>query len=64
MSAKDIAHGADNLIILYGDHPFISAEKIQELNDLHKLRGTMISMITTKVPNFEGKFVHFERWFQ
>lgn len=62
MSAKDVAQGADNLIVLYGDHPFISAEKIQELNDLHKSRGAVISMITSKVPNFQGKYAHFERW--
>ncbi|PIX62404.1 hypothetical protein CO057_04690 [Candidatus Uhrbacteria bacterium CG_4_9_14_0_2_um_filter_41_50] len=62
MSARDAASTAENILVLYGDHPFISAETIHELNDLHESEDSMISMITTKVPNFKGKYKNFERW--
>ncbi|MFH1712173.1 MAG: NTP transferase domain-containing protein [Patescibacteria group bacterium] len=61
MAAKEVAQGADNVIVLYGDHPFISAEVIQKLEELHKENG-VISMITAKVPNFKKDYSVFSRW--
>jgi len=61
-AAKDAAVDADTIIVLYGDHPFLSSEKIQELGVLRDEQGAVISMITTKVPSFEGEYEIFKQW--
>lgn len=62
MSAREAANGAETIITLYGDHPFLSAETIQTLYNLHEEHGATISMLTTKVPNFKGKHCAFDNW--
>lgn len=42
----------ENLIVLYGDHPLISAKVLQNLATAHVNEGRVLSMITTFVPNF------------
>jgi len=61
-AAEEAANGAETVIVLYGDHPFLSSEIIQQLHDMHRDAKPFVSMITTKVPNFEGEFSAFERW--
>lgn len=61
-SAEAAAGGAENIIVLYGDHPFIGAEALEQLESLHKEHGAMISMLTTKVPNFKKDYAGFQRW--
>lgn len=61
-AAKDIAREADSIIVLYGDHPFISADVLLQLNELHQASSGVISMLTAKLPNFKGDFVNFEKW--
>lgn len=61
-SAEDIARDAKTIIVLYGDHPFISSELMQSLKDMHDDQGAVISMITTEVPNFEGEYAGFKKW--
>ncbi len=60
--AQDAANGAENILILYGDHPFISADTLQKLVNLKKDSDAEIAMLTVKVPNFSGDFVAFESW--
>ncbi len=62
MMAQDAAHGADNVIVLYGDHPFLSAEVIGSLAKLQKANSAVIAMLTIKVPNFESDFATFKNW--
>lgn len=44
----------DNVLVLYGDHPFVSSETIQKLAHTHEQRGTVLTMVTTTVENFTG----------
>ncbi len=62
MMAEDAAHNADNVIVLYGDHPFLSAEVIGSLAKLQKTNSAVIAMLTVKVPNFDGDYATFKRW--
>jgi bifunctional UDP-N-acetylglucosamine pyrophosphorylase/glucosamine-1-phosphate N-acetyltransferase len=45
---------ADAIIVLYGDHPFISKETLQRLAQLHEQSHGVLSMMTTTVPSFEA----------
>ncbi len=43
---------ADNIIVLYGDHPFVSPETIQDLLALHEKEGCPVTMMTALVEDF------------
>lgn len=62
MSARENANGAENILILYGDHPFLSADLLQSLVELHESQGAVLSMITTKVKNFKKEYEIFKNW--
>jgi len=62
MSARDNASGADTVIVLYGDHPFISTDTIKKLDEVQCERQATITMLTTKVPNFENEYRMFSSW--
>ncbi|MDA0208272.1 MAG: NTP transferase domain-containing protein [bacterium] len=61
-SAEDIARDAKTVIVLYGDHPFISSELMRSLKHMHDEQGAVISMITTEVPSFDGDYEGFKNW--
>lgn len=46
---------AENVLVLYGDMPFIKAETIRKLAQLHEDSKALFSMLTTVVPNFENE---------
>lgn len=51
---KDFLKGrAENIIILYGDHPLISPEVIKNLQDLHTSSNATLTLMTANVPDFE-----------
>ena len=60
--AQEAAAGADTIVILYGDHPFLSAEVIASLPALRKEHGVVLAMLTAQVPNFEGDYAIFKGW--
>ena len=63
LCAKPEITGTD-IIVLYGDMPLIKAQSIQRLMDLHREKNAKLSMFTTTVPNFEGRYEslnHFGR---
>ena len=60
--AKELAGDADTIVVLYGDHPFISPEIIKELVAMRKEHHAAISMITAKVPNYNKDFAAFKSW--
>lgn len=62
MSAKEALQGADRVISLYGDHPFISADTLRSLAALHDANPQAIAMLTSTVPNFEAPFDVFRSW--
>jgi len=44
----------DNVIVIYGDMPFVTGESIVGLVDRHTKDETAMSMLTTIVPDFDG----------
>lgn len=54
----------ENIIVLYGDHPFVSAETIKKLQEKHIQSGKKITMATVKLKDFRDwriNFVNFSR---
>ncbi|MEK7099199.1 MAG: NTP transferase domain-containing protein [Patescibacteria group bacterium] len=54
----------DTVIVLYGDHPFVSADTIANLTALHQREGCVLSMMTTVVEDFNdwrAPFADFSR---
>ncbi len=49
---RDAVTNADAIIVLYGDHPFIAKETLQNLAHLHETQGSVLSMMTTTVSSF------------
>lgn len=54
---------ADNILVLYGDTPFIKAESLKRLMKLHHDQKSNLSMFTTEVNNFAEYpgMLHFGR---
>jgi len=53
---------AENIVVLYGDMPFIKAESLSELIKMHFKKGSCISMLTAQVENFKGIFQSLENY--
>ncbi|PIT92909.1 MAG: hypothetical protein COU06_02925 [Candidatus Harrisonbacteria bacterium CG10_big_fil_rev_8_21_14_0_10_38_8] len=51
LAAQDFL-GCDNVIVLYGDHPFISANTIKSLLALHIKEGSLLTLLTILVDDF------------
>lgn len=47
---------ADNVLVLYGDMPFVKTASIKRLIELHRNNNAEISMFTCRVPNFVGAY--------
>lgn len=61
-SAKEHVGDADVIIVLYGDHPFVSSAALQKLAARHAERRNAITLMTTVVPNFNGWHRAFAHW--
>ena len=65
MVTKDKLEGqAENIMVLYGDHPLVSADTIKNVAEAHAESGTVMTMATTIVSDFEGwrqSFIGFGR---
>jgi bifunctional UDP-N-acetylglucosamine pyrophosphorylase/glucosamine-1-phosphate N-acetyltransferase len=61
-AAKDIIGDAERAVVLYGDHPFLSASVIRGIADLQDANPGAFVMLTSTVPNFDGDFQTFVRW--
>lgn len=66
MIAEDKAKGANAVMVLYADHPLVSADTIKNIINKHKSENAVLTMATVVVPDFEdwrsafisfGKFV-------
>lgn len=62
LSAKQVVGESKMVIVLYGDHPLISAAALQKLTERHTERGNDITLMTTVVPDFEGWHRAFQYW--
>lgn len=53
---------AEHILVINGDMPFISATSLKKLIDLHISQDAIVSMFTSYVPNYTGKYKLFERF--
>jgi len=60
--ARDACNGTESVVVLYGDHPFLSSELLKSLKSMHKEHGATITMLTTTVPNFKNDYEGFKSW--
>ena len=60
--AKHLAGEAENIIVLYGDHPFLCPEIVRGLESMQEAFPGSVAMLTAVVPEFEGDYKTFERW--
>ncbi len=62
MMTKEAVGEADAIVVLYGDHPFITSSSIQALAHKHEQRGNVITMMTTQLSDFENWHKAFQHW--
>jgi bifunctional UDP-N-acetylglucosamine pyrophosphorylase/glucosamine-1-phosphate N-acetyltransferase len=62
LCAKNYLEKIDDLLVLYGDHPFLQPETIANLEKIHKQNKNILTMMTLKLPNFDGWYKIFEDW--
>lgn len=62
MCAKDAVGESDAVIVLYGDHPFVSENAIRRLVQIHSASSPAVTMMTTTVPSFDGWHSAFRHW--
>lgn len=60
--AREACGEAQNLLVLYGDHPFIPARVMHKLIQLAEQNEQALVMLTAKVPDFEGDYEGFKAW--
>ncbi len=53
---------ADNVLVLYGDMPFIKAGSLKEIIQLHQANHATLSMFTATVPNFDNEFASLNHY--
>ena len=61
---KLLAGKADQILVLYGDHPFVKASTITALRALHERERCPLSLMTVRVEDFDGwraPFADFSR---
>jgi len=61
MAAKRKIH-AENIVVLYGDMPFVKAESLKALIKMHLKTGGNISMLTAQTENFKGQYHSLEHY--
>ena len=62
LSAKKTVGSTDAVIVLYGDHPFISSKTLDALAKRHEDLGNILTMMTTTVSSFGGWHAAFLHW--
>lgn len=58
-AAESAAHSAESVLVLYGDHPFVSPATIKNIIRLHTTERATLTLATLIVPDFEGWRVSF-----
>jgi bifunctional UDP-N-acetylglucosamine pyrophosphorylase/glucosamine-1-phosphate N-acetyltransferase len=64
MICENGSRGAEQVLVLYADHPLVSSDTIRKLASTHESSGATITMATSVVPDFEdwhSTFVSFGR---
>lgn len=57
--AKEASRGADKIIVLYGDHPFVTAASIKSFSELSP---DALTIMPIKPPDFNGWHGNFYHW--
>jgi bifunctional UDP-N-acetylglucosamine pyrophosphorylase/glucosamine-1-phosphate N-acetyltransferase len=55
LSAKAYVE-AQNVLVLYGDMPFISRDSLEKMIEAHDKSGTVLTMATVRPPSFSGLY--------
>jgi len=53
---------SDNIVVMYGDMPFISKADIEQLIQTHKTNMGVVTMVTVTVEDYEGARKNVERY--
>lgn len=53
---------AKNILVLYGDMPFITASSLEKLVDKHESSRSTVTMVTTRVSDFSGPYASLEKY--
>lgn len=64
VTEEELKGQSDDILVLYGDHPLVSAETINSITDAHEDSDSVLTMATTVVPDFDGWrecFYHYGR---
>ena len=61
-TAREAVSGASNIVVLYGDHPFVSSNAISDVVSLREQTGAPIAMMTTIVPDWHDWRFVFRCW--
>ena len=54
VTEKLIGGECDNVMVLYGDHPFVKPETLRLLKKTHLMSGGVLTMLTASPKDFEG----------
>ncbi len=60
--AKEAVGDVDAVIVLYGDHPFVSSETLQRLAKVHEENAAKVTIMTTTVPSFDDWYSAYHHW--
>lgn len=58
-AAEGVARDAESVLVLYGDHPFVSSATIRNIVSLHTESNAMLTLATLIVPDFDGWRISF-----
>ncbi|MES3032078.1 MAG: NTP transferase domain-containing protein [Patescibacteria group bacterium] len=67
LSAKDACGDTERILVLYGDHPYVSAQTIKKLLKKSEETGAVITMASSIIPDFENErkvFLNFAKIFR
>jgi bifunctional UDP-N-acetylglucosamine pyrophosphorylase/glucosamine-1-phosphate N-acetyltransferase len=62
LCTKDACGNVQNIIVLYGDHPFTSTATIKKISEKHSSSGKKITMATVKLKDFKDWRICFENF--
>lgn len=60
--ARSKAGDAEAIIVLYGDHPFVSSQTLSELALLHETNNSPITIMTTTIDSFDDWKKTYLHW--
>lgn len=53
---------AENILVIYGDTPFVKSDSLKALISLHFKSGANLSMLTAQAANFKGAYKSLEHY--